>query len=132
MRRTCPSGHGSDGSGRKWNAPPCSESAAQKESFRPQRRVYNEVLQAIQKKSRPSPSNCVTPFACKLLPEQGFGFRKANVIEFHVFASHFPCDEVQNEAEVRGTRIQTQMAQKPVLREEEEIRVRCAYNSSAE
>ena len=33
---------------------------------------YNEVPQAIQKKSRPSPSNCVTPFACKLLSEQGF------------------------------------------------------------
>jgi len=26
---------------------------------------HNEVPQAIQKKSRPSPSNCVTPFACK-------------------------------------------------------------------
>ena len=25
-------------------------------------------------KSRPSPSNCVTPVACKLLSEQGFGF----------------------------------------------------------
>ena len=38
VRRTRPSGHGSDGSGRKWHAPPCSESAAQKKSFRPQRR----------------------------------------------------------------------------------------------
>ena len=38
IRRTRPSGHGSDGSGRKWHAPPCSESAAQKKSFRPQRR----------------------------------------------------------------------------------------------
>jgi len=28
---------------------------------------YNEVPQAIQKKRRSSPSNCVTPFACKLL-----------------------------------------------------------------
>jgi len=74
----------------------------------------------------------VTPFACKLLPEQGFGFRKANVIEFHVFASHFPSDEVQNEAEVRGTRIQTQMAQKPVLREEVGMRERCANTASAE
>jgi hypothetical protein len=27
----------------------------------------NEVPLAIQKKSRPSPSNCVTPFACELL-----------------------------------------------------------------
>ena len=27
---------------------------------------YNEVPQAIQKKSRPSPSNCVIPSACKL------------------------------------------------------------------
>jgi len=64
---------------------------------------YNEVLQAIQKKSRPSPSNSVTPFACRLLSEQGFGFRKANVVECRVFASHFPSDEVQNEAEVRGS-----------------------------
>jgi len=55
---------------------------------------YNEVLQAIQKKSRPSPRNCVTPFACKLLSEQGFGFRKANVVECRVFASHFPSDDV--------------------------------------
>jgi len=64
---------------------------------------YNEVLQAIQKKSRPSPRNCVTPFACKLLSEQGFGFRKANVVECRVFASHFPSDEVQNEFEIRGS-----------------------------
>ena len=64
---------------------------------------YNGVPQAIQKKSRPSPSNCVTPFACKLLSEQGFGFRKANVVECRVFASHFPSDEVQNEAEIRGS-----------------------------
>jgi hypothetical protein len=35
---------------------------------------YSEVPQAIQKKSRPSASNCVTPSACKLLYEQGFGF----------------------------------------------------------
>jgi len=28
---------------------------------------YNEVPQAIQKKSRPSPSNFVTPFACMVL-----------------------------------------------------------------
>jgi hypothetical protein len=32
------SGHGSDACGSKWHAPPCSESAAQKRSFRPQRR----------------------------------------------------------------------------------------------
>jgi hypothetical protein len=64
---------------------------------------YNEVPQAIQKKSRPSPSNCVTPFACKLLSEQGFSFRKASVVECRVFASHLPSDEVQNEAEVRGS-----------------------------
>ena len=66
---------------------------------------YNEVPGAIQNKSRPSPSNCVTPFACKLLSEQVFGFRKANIVECRVFASHFPSDEVQNEAEV-GQRIQ--------------------------
>ena len=64
---------------------------------------YNEVPQAIQKKNRPSPSNCVTPFACKLLSEQGFGFRKGNVVKCRVFASHFPSDEVQNEAEIRGS-----------------------------
>jgi hypothetical protein len=58
---------------------------------------YNEVPRAIQKKSRPSPSNCVTPFACKLPPEQGFGFRKANVVEYRVFANHYPSDEVQND-----------------------------------
>jgi len=40
IRRTCPSGHGSDGSGPKWHAPPCSESAAQKKSFRPQWRGH--------------------------------------------------------------------------------------------
>ena len=51
----------------------------------------------------PSPSNCVTPFACKLLSEQGFGFRKADVVECRVFASHFPSDEVQNETGVRGS-----------------------------
>jgi hypothetical protein len=45
----------------------------------------------------------MTPFACKLLPEQVFGFRKPNVVERRVFASHFPSDEVQNEAEVRGS-----------------------------
>ena len=28
IRRTCPSGHGSDGNGPKWHAPPCSESGA--------------------------------------------------------------------------------------------------------
>jgi hypothetical protein len=32
---------------------------------------YNEVPQATQKKSRPSPSNCVTPFACKLTLDFG-------------------------------------------------------------
>jgi hypothetical protein len=64
---------------------------------------YNEVPQAIQKKSRPSPSNCVTPSARKLLSEQGFGFRKASVVVCLVFASHFPSDEVQNEAEIRGS-----------------------------
>ena len=64
---------------------------------------YNEVPQAIQKNSRPSPSNIVTPFACKLLSEQGFGFRKASAVECRVFASHFPSDEVQNEAEIRGS-----------------------------
>ena len=64
---------------------------------------YNEVPQAIQKKSRPSPSNFVTPFACKLLSEQGSDFRKANVVECCVFASHYPSDEVQNEAEISGS-----------------------------
>ena len=57
---------------------------------------YIEVPQVIQEKSRPSPRICVTSFACKLLSEQGFGFRKANVAECRVFASHFPSDEVQD------------------------------------
>ena len=35
---------------------------------------YNEVPQATQEKSRPSPSNCMALFVCNLLPEQGFGF----------------------------------------------------------
>jgi len=64
---------------------------------------YNEVYQPIQKKSRPSPSNCVTPFACKLLHEQGYGLRKSNAVGCRVFASHFPSDEVQDETEVRGS-----------------------------
>ena len=64
---------------------------------------YHETSLAIQKKSRPSPSNCVTPFSCKLLPEQGYGFRKANVVGCRVFASHFTGDEVQDETEVRGS-----------------------------
>ena len=48
--------------------------------------------QAIQTNRCPTPSNFATPFACKLLSEQG-----------RVFASHFPSDEVQDEAEVRGS-----------------------------
>ena len=66
----------------------------------------NEVPQATQEKSRPSPSNCVTPFACKLLSEQGF--------------------------ELELELIQTQMAQKPMLRAEVGMRVRCANKASAE
>ena len=62
---------------------------------------YNDVPQAIQKKSRPSPSNCVAPSACKLLSEEGFGFRKANVTECRVFASPFPSDKVQNIFDLR-------------------------------
>ena len=64
---------------------------------------YSEVPQAIQEKSHPSPSNCVTPSSCMLLSEQGFGFQKAYVVECRVFASYFQSDEVQNEAEVRGS-----------------------------
>ena len=45
----------------------------------------------------------MTPFACKLLSEQSFGFRKAHVVGRRVFASHFRSDEVQDEAEVRGS-----------------------------
>ena len=45
----------------------------------------------------------MTPFACKLLSEQGLDFRKANVVEYRVFAGHFPSDVVQNEAEIRGS-----------------------------
>ena len=38
------SGHGSDACGSKWHAPPCSESAAQKKSFRPTRRGLQRSL----------------------------------------------------------------------------------------
>ena len=48
---------------------------------------YNDAPKAIQKKSRQSPSHFVTPFACKLLSEQGIGFRKANDVGCRVFAS---------------------------------------------
>ena len=64
---------------------------------------YNEVPQATQKKSRPSPSNCVIPFACKLLSEQGHCFRKSNVTGCRVFACHFLSDKFQDEVEVRGS-----------------------------
>ena len=64
---------------------------------------YNEVPQAIQKKSRPFASNCVTPFACELSSERGYGFRKANVVECRMFACQFPSDKVQNEVEIRGS-----------------------------
>jgi len=75
ITRTCPTGHGSDGSGPKWHAPPCSECAAQERVFCPRRGGdYNEAPQALQKKSRPSPSEYVTPFECEPLSEQGFGF----------------------------------------------------------
>jgi hypothetical protein len=47
--------------------------------------------------SRPSPSEYVTPFACELLSEQGFGFRKANNVGCCVFASHFLSDEIQDD-----------------------------------
>ena len=90
-----------DGSGPKWHAPRALRMQLKRRASACRGGDYHETSLAIQKKSRPSPSNCVTPFSCKLLPEQGFGFRKANVVECRVFASHFPSDEVQNEAEVR-------------------------------
>jgi len=61
----------------------------------------SKVSKAIQKKSRPSPRKSASPFSCKLLSEQGFGLRKANAAGCRVFASHFPSDEVQDEAKVR-------------------------------
>ena len=45
-----------DVGGPKWHAPPCSESAVHKKSFRPQWRGLKRSPQAIQKKSRPSPA----------------------------------------------------------------------------
>jgi len=33
-----------------------------------------------QEEESPTPEQCVTPFACKLLPEKGFGFRTSDVI----------------------------------------------------
>jgi len=91
-----------DGSGPKWHAPRALRMQLKRRASACRGGDYNEVPQpqATQKKSRPSPSNFVTPFACKLLSEQVFGFRKANIVECRVFASHFPSDEVQNEAEV--------------------------------
>ena len=47
------SGHGSDACGSKWHAPPCSESAAQKRSFRPQRRGLELELIQTQMTQKP-------------------------------------------------------------------------------
>ena len=74
------SGHGSDACGSMWHAPPCSESAAQKKSSRPQRRGLQRSPSGGPEEESPIPSNSVTPFA-----------------------SYYPSDEVQNEAEVRGS-----------------------------
>jgi len=61
---------------------------------------YYEVSQVIQKKSRPSSSKCVTPFAYEPLHEQVF--TEANVVGCRASASHFPSDKVQGGTEIRG------------------------------
>ena len=62
------------------------------------------ILSGVPEEESPIPeSNYVAPFACKLLSEKGFGFRKANVIGSPVLASHFPSDEFQDWTEVRGS-----------------------------
>ena len=61
IRRTRPSGHGSDGSGRKWHAPPCSESAVQKKSFRPQRRGLQRSPSGDPEEESPIPEQLRDP-----------------------------------------------------------------------
>jgi len=60
----------------------CSESTAQKKSFClvPPRRGedFNEVFQAIKKKSRPFLSTGVTPFACNCKLRASFCLNKAS------------------------------------------------------
>ena len=54
IRCTCPtSGHGRDDSGPKWHAPLRSESAAQKKSFRPQRRGLQRSLSGDPEEESP-------------------------------------------------------------------------------
>jgi len=61
IRRTCPSGHGSDGSGPKWHAPPCSESAAQKKSFHSQRRGLQRSPSGDPEEESPIPEQLRGP-----------------------------------------------------------------------
>ena len=61
IRRTRPSGHGSDGSGRKLHAPPCSESAAQKKSFRPQRSGLQQSPSGDPEEESPIPEQLRDP-----------------------------------------------------------------------
>jgi len=66
--------------GPEWLALPCSGSAAQEKCPRPQRR--RGALRSPSRRSRTSCSlsnMCVALCACKLLPKNGFGFRKADV-----------------------------------------------------
>jgi len=102
-RRTCPSGRGSDGSTQYGALLRAIRAFLKGRGSARRGGDYNKVSQAIWRKIRPSPSNCVTPFLCELLSKQDFGFRKAGVLGCRVFASHFPGDEVQDEAEVRGS-----------------------------
>jgi hypothetical protein len=94
IRYTCPGGRGSDDSGPKWHDPPCSRSTTLTKSFRPQRRGLLRSLTGDPEEESPIPEQLrETPFARKPLPEQGFGFRKANALGCCVFAGHFPSDE---------------------------------------
>ena len=77
IRRTCPSGHGSVVSGPKWHAPPCSESATQKKSFRPQRKNFASACKKfwgipVRNATKTPPSVCKkTPSVCTEPPLYG-------------------------------------------------------------
>ena len=64
-----------------WRAPPCSESAAQKKSFCPQRRGLLRSLSGDPEEELPIPEQLRDPISFKSLSEQVFGTRKVNVVQ---------------------------------------------------
>ena len=67
--------------------------------FNSARRGTNYTLQRSlagdpEENYRPSSSNRVALFACKLLSEKGLGFRKANAVGYRVFAGYFRTSNV--------------------------------------